>query len=92
MRTLSQFCTILQGIIDGYLLEYADPGVIKTLEEDCNTTFSPWIGDRVQDLSIKFETDTNIDGGDILVCRTGLKFRRLILRAAIIVDLQRRDS
>lgn len=92
MRTLSQFCTILQGIIDSYLLEYSDPGVIKTLEEDCNTTFSPWIGDRVQDLSIKFETDTNIDGGDILVCRTGLKFRRLILRAAIIVDLQRRDS
>ena len=92
MRTLSQFCTILQGIIDDYLLEYSDPGVIKTLEEDCNTTFSPWIGDRVQDLSIKFETDTNIDGGDILVCRTGLKFRRLILRAAIIVDLQRRDS
>lgn len=92
MRTLTQFCDILQRKIDNSLLEYNDDGVIKTLEDNCNVTFSPWIGNLVKDLSISFKRDVNIDGGDILVCDVALKFRGLILRVPIRVDVQRRTD
>lgn len=91
-RTLSQFCDILQRKIDNSLLEYNDDGVIKTLEDNCNVTFSPWIGQIVKDLSIKFARDINIDGGEILVCNVVLKFRGLILRSAILVNIERRTD
>ena len=92
MRTLSQFCDILQRKIDNSLLEYNDDGVIKTLEDNCNVTFSPWIGQIVKDLSIKFVRDINIDGGEILVCNVVLKFRGLVLRSAILVNIERRTD
>ena len=92
MRTLSQFCDILQRKIDNSLLEYNDDGVIKTLEDNCNVTFSPWIGQIVKDLNIKFARDINIDGGEILVCNVVLKFRGLVLRSAILVNIERRTD
>lgn len=92
MRTLSQFCDILQRKIDNSLLEYNDDGVIKTLEDNCNVTFSPWIGQIVKDLNIKFTRDINIDGGEILVCNVVLRFRGLVLRSAILVNIERRTD
>lgn len=92
MRTLSQFCDILQRKIDNSLMEYDDDGVIKTLEDNCNVTFSPWIGNLVKDLEIKFKKDINIDGGDILICNVRLVFRGLVLRVPILVNVQRRTN
>jgi hypothetical protein len=92
MRTLTQFCDILQRKIDNSLLNYNDDGVIRTLEDNCNATFSPWIGNLVKSLSIKFDRDVNIDGGDILVCNVKLKFRGLILRVPILVNVERRTD
>lgn len=92
MRTLTQFCDILQRKIDNNLLEYDDDGVIKTLEDNCNVTFSPWVGNLVKDLSISFARDTNIDGGDILICKVRLVFRGLVLRVPILVNVERRSD
>lgn len=92
MRTLTQFCDILQRKVDNSLFEYADDGVIKTLEDNCNVTFSPWIGKEVKDLSIKFNKDVNIDGGDILICNVKLWFRGLILRVPMLVNVMRRTD
>lgn len=92
MRTLTQFCDILQRKVDNSLFEYADDGVIKTLEDNCNVTFSPWIGKEVKDLSIKFNKDINIDGGDILICNVKLWFRGLILRVPMLVNVMRRTD
>ena len=92
MRTLTQFCDILQRKIDNNLLEYDDDGVIKTLEDNCNVTFSPWVGNLVKDLSISFARDINIDGGDILICKVRLVFRGLVLRVPILVNVERRSD
>lgn len=92
MRTLSQLTYLLQNKIDSSLIEYDDDGVLKTLEDDCNNMFSKWIGSRVQSLSIRFERDINIDGGDIVVCECDVTFRGLILRVPIKVNVNRRQS
>lgn len=92
MRTLTQFCDILQRKIDNNLLEYDDDGVIKTLEDNCNVTFSPWVGNLVKDLNINFARDINIDGGDILICKVRLVFRGLVLRVPILVNVERRSD
>jgi hypothetical protein len=92
MRTLTQFCDILQRKIDNNLLEYDDDGVIKTLEDNCNVTFSPWVGNLVKDLNINFARDINIDGGDILICKVRLVFRGLVLRVPILVNVERRSN
>ena len=90
MRTLSQLVYLLQNKIDTYLLEYDDDGVLQGMSEDCNNMFSGWVGTCVNALSIRFERDVNIDGGDIVVCYVDVTFRGLILRVPIIVNVQRR--
>ena len=92
MRTLSQLVYLLQNEIDGFLLEYDDDGVLKTMSDKVNNKFSPWIGNLVDGLTIEFKRDKNIDGGDIVVCYVAVTFRGLILRVPIIVNVNRRES
>lgn len=92
MRTLSQLVYLLQTKIDTFLLEYDDDGVLQTMSEECNNLFSGWVGTRVNALSIRFERDTNPDGGEIVVCYVDVTFRGLILRVPIIVNVNRRVS
>lgn len=93
MRTLSQLCYLLQNKIDTKLFEYYDDDVLKSMETECNLMFTGWVGSRVDYLDIKFKRDTNpTDGGEIVVCWVVVKFRGLILRVPIIVDVQRRTS
>jgi hypothetical protein len=92
MRTLSQLVYLLQNKIDTFLLEYDDDGVLQTMSEECNNLFSGWVGTRVNALSIRFERDTNPDGGEIVVCYVDVTFRGLILRVPIIVNVNRRNS
>lgn len=92
MRTLSQFCYLIQSEIDHYLLEYNDDGVIKTMQETVNNKFAGWAGNLVQSYDISFARDYNTDGGDILVCNVNVVFRGLILRVPIIVNVNRRTS
>ena len=92
MRTLSQFCYLIQEEIDHYLLEYNDDGVIKTMQEAVNNKFAGWAGNRVESYDIAFRRDINTDGGDILVCEVNVTFRGLILRVPIIVNVNRRTS
>lgn len=91
MRTLSQLVYLLQNKVDSYLLEYNDDAVIKTLSDECNNIFSNWVGNLVDGLEITFARDTNIDGGEILVCYCNVTFRGLILRVPIIVNINRRE-
>ena len=91
MRTLSQLVYLLQNKVDSYLLEYNDDAVIKTLSDECNNVFSNWVGNLVDALEITFARDTNIDGGEILVCYCNVTFRGLILRVPIIVNINRRE-
>lgn len=92
MRTLSQLTYLLQNKINEYLLEYDDDGVIKTMSDEVNNMFSNWVGRLVDSLDISFQRDTNIDGGEILVCYCSVAFRGLILRVPIIVNINRRVS
>ena len=93
MRTLSQFCYLLQNAIDESLMDYSDDGVLRTKEQQCENMFSNWRGNLVQDFTINLRRDTNpTDGGDCIVAEVVLIFRGLILRAAIIVNVQRRNS
>lgn len=92
MRTLSQLTFLLQNKIDSYLLEYNDDSVLKTLSDEVNNMFSNWVGNLVDALEITFERDTNIDGGEILVCYCNVTFRGLILRVPIIVNINRREA
>ena len=92
MRTLSQFCYLVQSEIDHYLLEYNDDGVIRTMQETVNNKFTGWAGNLVESYDISFNRDINIDGGDILVCNINVVFRGLILRVPIIVNVNRRQS
>ena len=92
MRTLSQFCYLLQNKIDEYLLEYDDDGVLKTLSDEVNNMFSSWKGRMVDSLDITFEKNINTDGGEIIVCIANVTFRGLILRVPIIVNVNRRSS
>ena len=91
MRTLSQLTYLLQNKIDDSLLEYNDDAVIKTISDECNNIFSNWAGNLVDDLSITFARDINVDGGEILVCYCNVTFRGLILRVPIIVNVNRRE-
>jgi hypothetical protein len=92
-RTLSQLTYLLQNKIDSYILEYADDDTLQTMTDDCNIMFSDWIGTRVDGLDIKFERDINPkDGGEIVVCYCAVRFRALVLRVPIIVDVQRRNQ
>lgn len=91
MRTLSQLTYLLQNKIDDSLLEYNDDAVIKTISDECNNIFSNWAGNLVDDLSITFARDINVDGGEILVCYCTVIFRGLILRVPIIVNVNRRE-
>ena len=91
MRTLSQLVYLVQNEIDASLLEYDDDGVLKTLQEKINIKFSTWVGNLVQALSIRFQRDKNVDGGDILICYVDVTFRGLILRVPIIVNVQPRQ-
>lgn len=93
MRTLSQFCYMLQNKIDGRLLDYSEDGVLRTLKDECDNMFSNWRGNLVQDYELEFRRDINpTDGADVIVCEVVLIFRGLILRAAIVVNVQRRSS
>lgn len=93
MRTLSQFCYMLQNKIDGRLLDYSEDGVLRTLKDECDNMFSNWRGNLVQDYELEFRRDINpTDGADVIVCDATLIFRGLILRAAIVVNVQRRSS
>ena len=92
MRTLSQLTYLLQNKIDTYLLEYNNDSVLKTLSDEVNNMFSNWVGNLVDALEITFERDTNIDGGEILVCYCNVTFRGLILRVPIIVNINRRED
>jgi hypothetical protein len=92
MRTLSLLVYLLQNKIDSYLLEYNDDGVLKTLSDEVNNIFSNWVGNLVDGLDITFTRDTNIDGGDIVICYCNVVFRGLILRVPIIVNVNRRES
>lgn len=92
-RTLSQLVYLLQNKIDTYILEYADDDTLKTMTDDCNIMFSNWVGNQVDYLDISFEKDTNpTDGGEIVVCYVEVRFRSLVLRVPIIVDVQRRTN
>lgn len=92
-RTLSQLVYMLQNKIDSYILEYADDDTLQTMTDDCNIMFADWIGTRVDGLDISFERDINPkDGGEIVVCYCAVRFRALILRVPIIVDVQRRNQ
>ena len=90
MRTLSQLVYLLQNKLDSKLFEYDDDAVLKTIQDEVNVMFSNWIGELVQSLSIEFERDINIDGGDIVICIVNVTFRGLILRVPIIVNVNRR--
>lgn len=92
MRTLSQLVYLAQNKINSYLIEYDDDDVLKTLNDELNNMFSPWIGKLVNALTIKLVRDVNIDGGDIVICYINVTFRGLILRVPIIVNVQRRQS
>ena len=92
MRTLSQFCYLIQEEIDHYLLEYNDDGVIKTMQEAVNNKFAGWAGNLVQSYDINFARDFNTDGSDILICNVNVTFRGLILRVPIIVNVNRRTN
>ena len=93
MRTLSQFCYLLQNKIDSRLLDYSEDGTLRTLKDECDNMFSNWSGNLVESYNLEFTRDTNpTDGGDIVVCDAELTFRGLILRTAIIVNVQRRAS
>lgn len=92
-RTLSQLVYLLQNKVDSYILEYADDDTLQTMTDDCNIMFADWIGTRVDGLDIKFERDINPkDGGEIVVCYCTVRFRSLVLRVPIIVDVQRRNQ
>lgn len=92
MRTLSQLTHIAGNKIEDYLLEYNDDGVLKTLSDEMNNLFANWVGNLVDSLDFTFTRDTNIDGGDILICNVNVVFRGLILRVPIIVNINRRSS
>lgn len=92
MRTLGQYAHLLKNKIDSYILEYSDDAVLKTLQDDCENTFSNWDGNLCQSHVVEFSRDTNTDGGDVVVCNSGLVFRGLILRSPIIINVNRRDS
>jgi len=92
MRTLSQLVYLAQNKIDSYLLEYDDDGVLKTLSDELNNMFTPWIGDRVSSFEIQLTRDINTDGGDIVICNINVIFRGLILRVPVIVNVNRRQS
>jgi hypothetical protein len=93
MRTLSQFCYLLQNAIDESLMDYSEDGVLRTKEQQCENMFSNWRGNLVQDFTLGLRRDINpTDGGECIVADVTLIFRGLILRAAIIVNVQRRNS
>lgn len=90
MRTLSQLVYLLQNKLDEKLFEYDDDAVLKTIQDEVNVMFSNWVGELVQSLSIEFQRDINIDGGEIVICNVNVTFRGLILRVPIIVNVNRR--
>lgn len=92
-RTLAQLIYLLRERINGYLYEYSDDDTLKAMTDDCNITFSGWVGSRVQGLNISFERDINpLDGGEIVVCYCDVTFRGLVLRVPTIVNIQRREE
>lgn len=92
-RTLAQLIYLLRDRINGYLYEYSDDDTLKAMTDDCNITFSGWVGSRVQGLNISFERDINpLDGGEIVVCYCDVTFRGLVLRVPTIVNIQRREE
>lgn len=92
MRTLSQLCYLLRQKIEHYLFEYSDDSTLKTMKTECDTMFSNWIGDLVEELTINFERGLNTDGGDIVICTVKVVFRGLVIRVPIIVNVERRTS
>ena len=92
MRTLSQLVYLVQTEINNWLIEYADDGILASMNETVNNIFGSWVGTNVEALSITFNRDTNIDGGDIVVCNINVTFRGLVLRVPIIVNVNRRES
>ena len=90
MRTLSQLVYLLQNKLDSKLFEYDDDDVLKTIQDEIGVMFSNWVGELVQSLDVTFRRDTNIDGGDIVICLVNVTFRGLILRVPIIVNVNRR--
>lgn len=90
MRTLSQLTYLLRQKIERSLFEYSDDSILKTMKVECENMFSNWIGNIVQSLSIDFERDINVDGGDIVICTVNVTFRGLIVRVPIIVNVNRR--
>ena len=92
MRTLSQLTYLLRQKIERYLFEYSDDSILKTMKVECENMFSNWVGNIVDSLTIDFERDTNVDGGDIVVCYVNVTFRGLIIRVPIIVNVNRRGS
>ena len=90
MRTLSQLTYLLRQKIERYLFEYSDDSILKTMKVECENMFSNWVGNIVQSLTIDFERDVNVDGGDIVICTVNVTFRGLIVRVPIIVNVNRR--
>ena len=92
-RTLSQLVYLLQNKIDSYILQYSDDDTLQTMTDDCNIMFKDWVGTRVDGLNISFERDIDPkDGGEIVVCNCAVRFRGLVLRVPILVDVQRRNQ
>lgn len=92
MRTLSQLTYLLKQKIEHYLFEYSDDSTLKTMKTECDSMFSNWVGDLVDELEINFERGLNTDGGDIVICTVRVVFRGLIIRVPIIVNVDRRTS
>lgn len=92
VRVLNIFKKGLDRACRSYLYEWNEATVRKGFTDTQMEIYKPWIGDWVEDLSIRFEANTFEQQRMMMHCYGDIKFRDIIKRITVEIDIRRPNS
>jgi hypothetical protein len=91
VRVLNTLKKGLEKACRGYLYNWNEPEARKGYTDSQMEVYRPWIGTMVQDLDIKFTANEWEQERMIMHCLVVVKFRDIIKRIILEINIQRPD-
>ena len=89
VRVLNTLKKGLENACNGYLYNWNEPTTRKGFTDDQMQIYKPWIGNLVQDLSIEFTANEYEQQHMMMHCYCVVKFRDIIKRIVLEINVQR---
>lgn len=92
VRVLNTLKKGLEEACRGYLGEWNSPQARQGYTDSQKAVYRPWIGTMVEDLDIYFDADEWEETRMILHCYADVKFRNIVKRVILEINISRTDS